>query len=73
MTEPCPNCGVPMTTPSARSGPLQRMRQTVRVIRDRYPEDVFLPAGKSSDCAAARFARSICDEILAAETEDEDA
>jgi hypothetical protein len=35
----------------------------VAEVRGRYPEDVFPPDGDSPDATAARFARTLCDEI----------
>ena len=35
----------------------------VEEIRSRYPIDVFPEQGDSKDCIAAKFARSLCDQI----------
>jgi hypothetical protein len=38
--------------------------EAVAFVRSHYPEDVFPPEGKTVDAASARFARSLCDQII---------
>ncbi|HVT78423.1 MAG TPA: hypothetical protein VHD87_15405 [Acidimicrobiales bacterium] len=39
-------------------------RRAVAHVRAHYPTDVFPEDGTSIDCATARFARGLCDEIV---------
>ena len=40
------------------------LRNAIQIVRDLYPETVFLPNSKSPDAKAADMARLTCDNIL---------